>query len=51
MNSDKWEDKTRGGNPVRIYAEDGSGPFPIQARGYEHTPRPRPLLRQPHVLV
>lgn len=25
----KWKDKTRGGHPVRIYAEDGKGPYPI----------------------
>lgn len=25
----KWKDKTRGGHPVRIYAEDGGGKYPI----------------------
>lgn len=30
----KWKDKTRGGHPVRIYAEDGAGVFPIHGATY-----------------
>lgn len=25
----KWQEKTRGGSAVRIYAEDGQGDYPI----------------------